>query len=82
MAWPTQRQGHYYVGSGPTKGKVIKRLRSKVWSLCNIVITVMTHDHLLPCQGVPGPVQAGGAQGLEILLTEENGRDRDTTEVQ
>ena len=56
MAWPTQRQGHYYVGSGPTKGKVIKRLRSKVWSLCNIVITVMTiasHAKVCPVQCRP-----------------------------
>ena len=31
---------------------------------------------------MPGPVQAGGAQGLEILLTEENGRDREIETLQ
>ena len=58
MAWPTQRQGHYYVGSGPTKGKVIKRLRSKVQHITTFlplhtVMTISCHAQVCPVQCRP-----------------------------
>ena len=64
-------------GQRPHQGEGDQETEEQGAAHYNIVTTVMT----ISCPGVPGPVQARGAQGLEILLTEDNGRDRDTKEV-